>query len=306
MRRLLTCALVLLTFATASAQSDLDALMARVLERRDESWKKLQQYTLHEHKTLQLTGFGGARVFGSEREYLWFPRAGFFIRSPLTADGVTIGEEQRRREEESWLRCARDREKARSEGKRPEPCAEGGVSISISFDDSEPAGGASAPLPAGIEDIVAQSFEPQFIESANLLRFRFDAGRYALAGRERMLDREVLKVEYYPKALFKDDPNLNKVSLVTLWIDPASSQVLRYVFDNIDLDYLPGRWLARIDGMHATMQMSEPFAGVWLPAAVSVRFGMALAAGPLEARIEKRYTDYRLPAVDSRMLPEKP
>ena len=29
------------------------------------------------------------RLFGFEREYLWFPREGFFVRSPLKADGVT-------------------------------------------------------------------------------------------------------------------------------------------------------------------------------------------------------------------------
>ena len=32
----------------------------------------------------------------------------------------------------------------------------------------------------------------------------FDAGSYALAGREKMLQRDVLKIEYYPKVLFKE------------------------------------------------------------------------------------------------------
>ena len=50
--RLLFVAVCLATAALAapSAQSDLDALMARVLERRDENWKKLQQYTLNERE----------------------------------------------------------------------------------------------------------------------------------------------------------------------------------------------------------------------------------------------------------------
>ena len=81
--------------ANPSAQSDLDTLMSEVLERRDDNWKKLEQYTLTEKETLQVTALAVFRLFGYEREYLWFPREGFFIRSPLTADGVTIAEELR-------------------------------------------------------------------------------------------------------------------------------------------------------------------------------------------------------------------
>ena len=89
---LLTFALLLLTFVvTPSAQSELDALMARVLERRDENWKKLQQYTLNERDQLQITALAVFRLYGFDREYVWFPREGFFVRSPLKADGVKIG-----------------------------------------------------------------------------------------------------------------------------------------------------------------------------------------------------------------------
>jgi hypothetical protein len=39
-----------------TAQSDLDAFMSRVLARRDENWKKMQQYILDEQERLQVTG----------------------------------------------------------------------------------------------------------------------------------------------------------------------------------------------------------------------------------------------------------
>src|SRR5687767_5384193 len=81
----------LLTTLSVSAQSDLDALMQRVLARRDDNWKKLQQYVLEEREALTLTGPEGRRLYGSRRESLWFPRDGRFIKSPLTADGVAIG-----------------------------------------------------------------------------------------------------------------------------------------------------------------------------------------------------------------------
>ena len=56
-----------------------------------------------------------------------------------------------------------------------------------------------------MEDIISQTFEPGFIRSANFMEFKFDAGSYVLAGREKMLERDVLKIEYYPKRLFRDD-----------------------------------------------------------------------------------------------------
>src|SRR5688572_1516556 len=96
--------LMLATGVSPSAQSDLDAFMSQVLSRRDENWKKLQQYTLAEDERFELTGTGGTRLFGFHREYDWFPRDGIFMRSPTRADGVAIGEEERRRSEEQWLR----------------------------------------------------------------------------------------------------------------------------------------------------------------------------------------------------------
>src|SRR6185295_6506226 len=77
------------TAQTAPAgTTDLDAFMARVLLRRDDNWKKLQQYVLDERETFQILGPGGAPIYGWRREYTWFPRDGLFIRSPLRVDGV--------------------------------------------------------------------------------------------------------------------------------------------------------------------------------------------------------------------------
>ena len=322
MRNRLLIAVVCLaaTAAAPSAQSDLDALMARVLERRDENWKKLQQYTLNERETLQITALVVFRLFGFEREYMWFPREGFFIRSPLKADGVTIAEDKRREEEDQWLRRSQNRETRLAE-RQAERKNRG----------ARDSGDASTQLPGdvlmtgAVEDVILQSFEPDFIRSANFLRFKFDQGQYALAGRERMLDRDVLKIEYYPKVLFKDDkesPNerqrtaeqqredkqeddfeasMNKVSLVTLWVDAAERQVLRYEFRIQDMDFLPGSALVRVNGTRATMQMAEPFPNVWLPESVGMRFRLTSAAGPLEARYDVKYRDYRLPTTSGRV-----
>src|SRR5687767_12494272 len=50
--------------APLTAQSDLDALMAKVLTRRDDNWKKLQQYVLNERETFQLLAPGSRPMFG--------------------------------------------------------------------------------------------------------------------------------------------------------------------------------------------------------------------------------------------------
>lgn len=309
--------------ASPSAQTDLDALMSDVLTRRDDNWKKLQQYTLTERENLQITALAVFRLFGFEREYLWFPREGFFVRSPLKADGVAIDEERRRREEDEWLKNAQNSETQRKQRQssraRAGARAEGDVPAPLSIQ-------TDALLTGSVEDVISQTFEPGFIRSANFMQFKFDEGQYALAGRERMLDRDVLKIEYYPKNLFDDSKDrrcnqpdakdkcdkgdqleadierkMNKVSLATIWVDPKERQILRYEFRFQDMDFLPGRSIVRVESSRATMQMAEPFTNVWLPDTVTMRFRVGSAAGPLEARYDVKYRDYRLPEVTGRV-----
>ena len=296
--RFLVASLAAVATVTASAQSDLDTFMSRVLERRDENWKKLQQYVLEERETFQFLGPGQIPLYGFRKEYAWFVREGFFVRSPVRADGVTLSDEERRRAEDAWLRRQQRREQrnAQREGREPIASAEPGA------------------VPG---DVLLQSIEPGFVSSAYFLRFKFDPGQYALAGREPLDGREVLRIEYYPTKLFTEGrtrPNrelrerdddveekMNKSSLVTLWVEPEAHQILQYEFDNIDMDFLPGRSLVRVDGMKASMRMNEPFPGVWLPRSVAMRFDLATAMGGVNARYDVEYYDYRLATVTTRV-----
>ena len=54
--------------ASVSERNDLDAFMSRVLARRDENWKKLQQYVLEERETFQHRRARGTPLFGFRRE----------------------------------------------------------------------------------------------------------------------------------------------------------------------------------------------------------------------------------------------
>src|SRR4029434_11000166 len=60
------------------AQTDLDAFMRQVLVRRDDNWKKLQQYVLDEHETIDVRGPSRLPLWGERREYTCYIRDGFF------------------------------------------------------------------------------------------------------------------------------------------------------------------------------------------------------------------------------------
>ncbi len=86
---------------------------------------------------------------------------------------------------------------------------------------------------------------------------------------------------------------MNKASLVTLWVDPAEFQIVKYTFDNMDFGFLPGRWLVRVDDASASMTMARVFEGVWLPSRISMGAGLSLASGGY--RFQYRPRVQRLP-----------
>ena len=123
--------------------------------------------------------------------------------------------------------------------------------------------------------MIRQTREPQFISSAYFLRFKFEEGKYALVGRETLDGRDVLRIEYYPARMFggtdrrrtgrkepSDDDKardaefqrmMNKVALVTLWVEPKAHQIVKYTFDNVGFDFLPAQWLVHVSDFKATM-----------------------------------------------------
>ncbi|HUF48994.1 MAG TPA: hypothetical protein VMM93_14345 [Vicinamibacterales bacterium] len=290
--------------APRAAQSDLDQFMRTVLARRDENWKKLQQYILDEREVVEVRGPGRVPIWGEARDYSWFIREGFFVRSPVKANGVNVSEQERRRYEDEFLTRARARDIRERER------AEGRVS-------DDPVRVPDGPLPGTAEDVLSQVRRPQFMDAAYFLKFTFEEGKYAFVGRESFEGRDVLRIEYYPSRLFDHEQEsearrrernernrsedreaafermFNKVSLVTLWIEPASHQIVKYTFDNVHLDFLPAAWLVRITDLNAVMTMSQPFSEVWLPRDIEFRAGMMFAVGPIDIRYRLDYRDYR-------------
>jgi hypothetical protein len=90
---------------------------------------------------------------------------------------------------------------------------------------------------------------------------------------------------------------MNKSSMVTLWIDPATHQILQYVFDDLDWDFFPGRSLVRIGDVQATMQMGQAFPNIWLPKSIEMRVEMMLAVGAVDGTYRVEYENYKEAAV---------
>jgi len=292
------------TRPTTTSQSDLDDFMRQVVAHRDENWKKLQQYVLDERETFELRGPTRLPIFGQRREYTWYIRDGFFVRSPVKYNGVSIGEDERRKFEADYLERQKKRDRrARGLAAEPEP----------EETDVNDVGG-----------LLRQTREPQFVSSAYFLRFKFEEGNYALVGRETLDGRDVLRVEYYPREMFAPDNRrrrnsdkeesakerarnlemqrlMNKVALITLWIEPNAHQIIKYTFDNVGFDFLPVSWLLHVSDAKAVMKMTQPFPDVWLPDGLEINVALMIATGQFDLRYALDYHDYRQPDVTTKV-----
>ena len=303
--------------------TDLDAFMEKVLARRDVNRRMLNDYVLDEAETFEILGPGRMRLHRTRRDFTWYVRDGMHVRSPVRFDGVEVGTGARDEYERRWIARELERRKRREErekGKHGERekdqhgegekgrRSEADRSVSIG------PGGAQVDLGGG-----AVPTEPRFVSEAYFMDFKFEPGNYLLAGRETFEGHPVLRIEYYPTKLFGDDDKktpremrresrqkpgereleddierrMNKTALVTLWVDPANHQIVKYTFDNVWLDFLPGAWLVRVDEMRASMTMSQPFAGVWLPRDIDIKAAVLLANGTFEAGYERAFSNYK-------------
>jgi len=218
-------------------------------------------------------------------------------------------------------REARDRQA----GSENAPRNSDGVGVVARPDNNDNAD--TTPAPTSVDGLIQQTRQPQFVSSAYFLRFKFDEGRYALAGREKFEGRDVLRIEYYPTKLYGDENRrrggrrgapprertekeqrqeadfrrlMNKVAVITIWVEPSTHQIVKFTFDNIDFDFLPVPWLIQIDSLKASMTMSQPFADVWLPKDLDIGAAFTMAIGQFSFSQTITYRDYREANVKSK------
>jgi hypothetical protein len=292
--------------------------MEKVLARRDVNRTMLNQYVLDESETFEILGPGQWPLHRMKRDFTWYARDGMHVRSPVRFGGVAVGEAARREYEADWIRREKERQERRAKNQKEKG------EISIGSEGVSVSGGG---IPT----------EPRFVSEAYFMDFKFEPGNYYLAGRETLEGHDVLRIEYYPTRLFNDsddektpremkkkppksakaeqrdqqqeqdiDRKMNKTALVTLWVDPAEHQIVKYTFDNVWLDFLPAGWLVKVDDLRASMQMGQPFPGVWLPRNLNIHAGVSIALGPMELAYRREFSNYRKADVTSKItVPKK-
>jgi hypothetical protein len=317
------------TPAVPQPPNDLDALMSKALQKRDVDRRTLSDYVLDEIETFEVLGPGRAPLTRLRREYTWYVRDGIHVRSPVRYNGVPIGESERREYEDKWFHGEQDRRKERAEREAKRE-AEG----------KQPALGPSAlnePRFVSESYFLEFKFEPGNYYLAGRVTldkhdvFRIDYFPTNLFdddehGSEHGDDSKDAKASESPqdsKASKKHDQHhhdkrdkddeleqdinrkMNKTAKITLWVDPSENRIVKYTFDNVWMDFLPAAWLIRIDDIRASMEMGQPFEGVWLPRTLGVHGGVTLATGSLEIAYRREFSNYRKADVTTRITVPK-
>jgi hypothetical protein len=250
--------------AAQKAPQDIDAFMAKVLEKRDIDWDRFYNYTCRDREVLEFEGtLQSVAMAGFHREHLYFVRDGYLIRSPVSANGVAISDEERLRAEQKWIESLKKREKRSS-----------GVDRDKFF---------------------GFKFEP-----GNY----YYAGRRDFEGREMVVIEYYPEEGFNDdddedKDEDKDEEDeieakMNKVFLVTMLIDPEEHQIVRMTLDNVGFDFLPARWLVQIGTIEASMTMHQPFGDVWLIRDITAYGKVTTANGDLAVRYTLEFDDYAI------------
>ena len=322
----------------ALPSTDLDRFMAQALLRRDIDRKTLSDYVLDEVESFEVVGPGRIPFARMRYEYTWYVRDGMHVRSPVKVNGVPMSETERRAYEDRWVKSEEGRRKFRTErevkreqaGKPPavsvpsinEPRF---ISESYFMDFKfEPGNYFLAGkevldghevlkidyLPAKLfnddPDEVSEDAEVRKQEAEAKPKDAKDTKDTKDAKdtkpKEKKPDKRSAKEQEKEKKLEEDiERKMNKSSQITLWVDPATHQIVKYTFDNVWMDFLPGGWLLKVDDIRASMQMGQPFPGVWLPHNLAIHAGVSIALGPLEVSYKREFSNYRKADVTSKI-----
>ena len=274
--------------AFRAAQDDVDAFMEQALANREIDWEATYDYVFNELEKLRIRGAEIAALQSFDQEYTWYVREGYLVRSPWSINGVEVDKETREEAELEWIADVKeDENNAR-------------------------------------------------IQRDSFFDFEFEPGNYLFAGREVFEGREVVKIEYYPTdAVFGDDDEgerqqrgdrdrdrdrdeddefdeeefehmFAKTSLVTLLVVPEEHQIVKWTFENVGFDFLPYRWVFRMDELRASMVMNQPIEGVWLPHQIQLSARASTASFDLEVAYSREFSDYKEPAVGAGVVFGRP
>lgn len=322
--------------AAPPAATDLDRFMAQALQRRDIDRQTLSDYVLDEVEVFEVLGPGRVPYARMKREYTWYVRDGIHVRSPLKYDGVPIPEADRREYEDKWIKSEQGRREFRTkrdakreqEGKGPALSAPSineprFISESYFMDFKFEPGNyylAGKETLDGkpvlrIDYLPTKLFDDDNSDAAKEDR---DAAAKENPDSKDAKDKPQEKPKDKPKSAkeqekdkrekekekhFEDEISrkMDKTSQVTLWVDPATHQIVRYTFNNVWMDFLPAGWIVKIDDLKAQMQMGQPLAGVWLPRSIDIHAGVTIALGSMDFQYRREFSNYRKADVSSKI-----
>ena len=251
---------------SASARDDLDDFMAEVLRQRSHNWDSQYNYNFRERESLEITStIAAAPIQGFTGEYNWYVRDGYLVRSPVSVNGAKVPDEERIEQEDEW-----------------------------------------------IESLKKGKSESSGLERDKFFGMDFKKGRFLYAGKTEQEGREVALVEFYSDSAFGDEADdsddndelderiergLDKTMMVKLYVLPEERQIVRMELDNADFNFLPGRWLVRVEKIEASMTMHQPYGDEWLPKEMVAYGTVTTAQGNLSVRYSRLFYDYRVSEV---------
>jgi hypothetical protein len=252
--------LLLATVASQEATEDVDAFMKKVLENRSVNWERYHDYFGRERARLSIEGSLDETLQGFEREYLWFVKDGYPVRSPLIVDGVAVPPEERERAEAEWIERLQKRERERGPDQ---------------------------------EEFFGFEFEPgnffyagrEAFEGKDLVVIEYYPDKPLWTDDDDAGEEEDEK-EAEMEAKF------GKVFFVTMLVDPVEHQIVRMTLENTGFDFLPARWLLHLDDVAVSLTMHQPFEGVWLTRDIEGHAKVTTAGGSLELRYLSHFYDY--------------
>lgn len=259
-----------------SAMSDLDEFMEKVMQKRTADAENLHDYVFSEKETLEVkVGTKIAAQWSYRREYLWFVRGDYLVRSPVLIDGVKVSDKEKSAAEDEWI----NGQKSRKESKN--------------------INGLDYPALFGFENENSLDFQAFF-------GFEFEPGRYLYGGERQFEGKKAVLVEYYPrtsgvkKRNNKDDIDglFEKSFLVTMLISPGEHQIFQITFDNVGLGFLPARWLVRMNDLKASMIMDKQKEDIWLPREITAYGSISTAASDISINYSRVFYDYAKSHVD--------
>jgi hypothetical protein len=223
------------------------------LKKRALDAARLGDYICNEKEEFEVKGTELAPLESIRREYFWFVRDGRFVRSPVKINGVKVSAEEQKIAEDEWMKTQKRGNRGRN------------------------------------------------LDREAFFGFRFEPGRYLYAGEQQFEGRKVLVIEYSPKVDEKKLPEkqknlagaFEKSILVTMLIIPEDHQIVQMTFDNVSLDFLPARWLVRLNDMKASLTMDMPFEGVWLPRDISAHGTFSTAPMDIAAKYTRQFFAYQ-------------